>query len=112
MAHATARQFPGHANWAVNFHSAHWSTALSEHKKSLVYLTADAAEEIISLDASCYYIIGGLVDRNQHKKICLNRAEEHGIRTARLPLGDSLQLTGSKVRNTPQQFQVFISTIE
>lgn len=111
VAHATARQFPGHANWAVKFHSAHWSTALSKQKESLVYLTADAEEEINSLDASCYYIIGGLVDRNQHKRICLNRAEEYGIRAARLPLSNFLQLTGSKVRimaNNSVHVQTFL----
>lgn len=98
VAQAIARQFPGHTNWAVKFHPGHWSNALSDHKKSLVYLTADAEEEIQTLDTNCYYIIGGLVDRNQHKRICLNRAEEHGIRTARLPLANFLQLAGSKVR--------------
>ena len=97
VADATARQFPGHVSWAVTLHSEHWSVALSKHRESLVYLTADAEEEIETLDPKCFYIIGGLVDRNKLKRICFNRAEEHGIRTARLPIASCLQLAGSKV---------------
>lgn len=42
----------------------------------LVYLTADAAEELHQLDSAGIYIIGGLVDRNRHKNICQNKAAE------------------------------------
>lgn len=42
----------------------------------LVYLTADAADELHELDAESIYIIGGLVDRNRYKNICQNKATE------------------------------------
>eukprot|EP00892_Ulva_mutabilis_P006710 jgi/Ulvmu1/4410/UM002_0135.1 len=108
VAEATARQFPGHINWAVQLHSEHWSRALSRHKEALVYLTADAEDEIETLDPKCYYIVGGLVDRNKLKRICFNRANEHGIRTARLPLDSCLALAGSKVLTVNQVVLIIV----
>lgn len=40
----------------------------------MVYLTADAAEELQELDLGKVYIIGGLVDRNRYKNVCLEKA--------------------------------------
>ena len=55
----------------------------------------DASEDLKSVDPSKAYIIGGLVDRNQHKKLCLDKAAGQGIATARLPLGSHLKMAGS-----------------
>lgn len=53
----------------------------------LVYLSADADEELTTLSPNEVYVIGGIVDRNRHKMLCQNKAEKLGIRTARLPIG-------------------------
>lgn len=55
-------------------------------KESLVYLTADSPNEIQTLDREKVYIIGGIVDRNRLKNCTLEKAQEEGIATARLPL--------------------------
>jgi hypothetical protein len=38
------------------------------------------------------------VDRNRYKSICYNRAKEQGIATAKLPIGDYMQLETSQVQ--------------
>ncbi|EFO63352.1 Hypothetical protein GLP15_3940 [Giardia lamblia P15] len=68
---------------------------LSVHK--LVYLTADAEEEIDTYYSGDTYIIGGLVDRNRHNGITLRKARNIGIRTAKLPLHKCCNLVGSTV---------------
>lgn len=63
----------------------------------LVYLTADAENEIDTYCPSDTYIIGGLVDRNRHNGITLRKAQKLGIRTGKLPLHKYCDLTGSIV---------------
>ena len=62
----------------------------------------DASEDLKSVDPSKAYIIGGLVDRNQHKKLCLDKAAGQGIATARLPLGSHLKMAGSPILTVNQ----------
>jgi tRNA (guanine9-N1)-methyltransferase len=59
--------------------------------RQLVYLSADAEEELTTLSEDEVYIIGGIVDRNRHKNLCQGKAEGLGIRTARLPIGSFIE---------------------
>ncbi|KAJ1446370.1 guanine-1-methyltransferase-domain-containing protein [Pelagophyceae sp. CCMP2097] len=55
--------------------------------RKLVYLTADAEDELDGLDQNVVYVIGGIVDRNRHKGLTKAKAESLGLSTARLPIG-------------------------
>ena len=66
-------------------------------RQSLVYLTADSDVEIQELDEGKVYIVGGLVDHNRLQFITLNKAEEQGIATAKLPLSHFVALKSSTV---------------
>jgi hypothetical protein len=94
----TKKQFPQHTRWAVEQHADSWDKCFEGQMKSIVYLTADSPEEILTLDKDCVYIVGGIVDRNRYPQLCLQKAGTHGVRTARLPIDAHLKLTGSKVR--------------
>lgn len=72
----------------------------------IYYLTADSENEINEIKEDCTYIIGGLVDRNKHKNISLNRAREWGINHGRLPIGEYLKLNSSKVLTTNHVFSI------
>ncbi|KAL8447687.1 hypothetical protein Emed_004226 [Eimeria media] len=69
-----------------------------------VYLTADAEEELDTLDPSTVYIVGGLVDRNRYKGLTLNRSKERGVKAAKLPIASKLgrKLEGSKILTVNQ----------
>merc|ERR1719309_939544 len=61
-------------------------------KESLVYLSGDSKNTVEKLENGVNYIIGGLVDHNNHKGICLKKAEELGIKHARLPIDEYINM--------------------
>ncbi|OCF75178.1 hypothetical protein I204_04029 [Kwoniella mangroviensis CBS 8886] len=85
---------------------------LTANKHTLIYLSADAEEELETLDESHIYIIGGIVDRNRYKNLCQNKAEKLGIRTARLPIGKFIDnLPTRKVLTVNQVFDILLQYI-
>lgn len=76
----------GYAKWDIKFREESYLEAFE--KASIVYLTSDSETVLDQLDPNSVYIIGGLVDHNHHKGLSLARAEKHGLKTARLPLGE------------------------
>jgi len=82
-------------------------------RESLVYLTADSDEELMELKEGETYIIGGICDHNRYKNLCLNKAAESNIRTARLPIGRFLaSLTTRKVLTVNQVFEILVRWVE
>ncbi|KAI3601403.1 trna (guanine-n-)-methyltransferase [Moniliophthora roreri] len=82
-------------------------------KASIVYLTADSDEELEELKPEEIYIIGGIVDRNRYKNLCLNKAKEAGIRTARLPIGRYVSsLPTRRVLTVNQVFEIMLKWVE
>jgi tRNA (guanine9-N1)-methyltransferase len=45
-----------------------------------------------TIDHDAVYVIGGLVDRNQHVGLCHRRAQAAGVCTARLPLEEHVAM--------------------
>lgn len=86
-------------------------TIVAGHESDFVYLSADAENVITELDEGKNYIIGGLVDRNRYKNICLNKANALKIPAARLPL-DEAQLGGKKVLAVNHVVDILLAWIE
>jgi len=59
---------------------------LIQNKDNIVYLSAEAQEDLVDVEDGKYYVIGAIVDRNRYKGLSQSAAEQHGIRSARLPL--------------------------
>lgn len=77
-------------------------------REKTVYLTADTEEELETLEPGMTYIIGGIVDKNRHKELCLNKARELGIPTRRLPIGKYITLDGRHVLTTSHVVQLML----
>ncbi|KAE8540109.1 tRNA (guanine(9)-N1)-methyltransferase [Cryptococcus gattii VGV] len=78
---------------------------LQAGKHKLVYLSADAEDELLSLSEDEIYIIGGI-------NLCQGKAEQLGIRTARLPIGTFLEMLPTrKVLTVNQVFDILVKYI-
>lgn len=58
--------------------------------ESLVYLTPDSERDLEDIDQNTVYIIGGLVDESIQKKVTFQKAREHSVKTARLPIQEHM----------------------
>ena len=78
----------------------------------LVYLTSDSPDTLTELKPYSTYIIGGLVDRNRHKGICYKRAMDRGVKTAKLPIGDYMQMNSRFVLATNHVSEIMLRWME
>lgn len=80
--------------------------------ESIVYLSADSPHTLEKLEPHTSYVIGGLVDRNREKLLCQKRAEGKGIRTAKLPIGDYMQMASRQVLATNHVVEIMSKWLE
>ncbi|KAI8607278.1 guanine-1-methyltransferase-domain-containing protein [Chytriomyces sp. MP71] len=91
------------------------STPLKEHvtdHSNVVYLTADSPHILHDLDDTKAYVIGGIVDKNRHKNLCLDRATDMGVQTAQLPIGEFIKLNTRKVLTVNQVLEIMLRYLE
>ena len=81
-------------------------------KEKLVYLTADSKEVIDKFEADKIYIIGGIVDRNRYKMITYDKAMAQGIKTAKLPISEHIDIKATNVLTVNLVFEIIIRYIE
>ncbi|GMM55309.1 tRNA (guanine(9)-N(1))-methyltransferase [Maudiozyma humilis] len=77
-------------------------------RSKMVYLTADTDETLDTIEPGMTYIIGGIVDKNRHKELCLNKARELGIPTRRLPIDSFIKIDGRQVLTTTHVVQLIL----
>lgn len=83
-----------------------------ESKGEVIYLSSESDNVIEKLEPYCTYIIGGLVDRNRHKGICYRSAMTAGVKTARLPIGEFLDMNSRKVLTTNHVNEIMLHWLD
>lgn len=80
--------------------------------KNIVYLSSDSPYTLERLEPNTCYIVGGLVDKNREKGLCHRRARERGIRTAKLPIGEYLEMASRRVLATNHVVEIMLKWLE
>lgn len=88
------------------------SAAKAKEEGEIIYLSSDSDVTLTELKPYSTYIIGGLVDKNREKGICHRRAVEKGFKTARLPIGDYLDMASRKVLATNHVVEIMLRWLE
>ena len=78
----------------------------------IVYLTSDSPYKLDELKPYSTYIIGGLVDKNRHKGICYKIACEKGLKTAKLPIGEFMEMQSRFVLATNHVVEIMVRWLE
>ncbi|KAI9772068.1 MAG: tRNA (guanine(9)-N(1))-methyltransferase [Geoglossum simile] len=100
--------------------AAHAGTATEDPREAthsategeIIYLTSDSEHTLTHLSPYSTYIVGGIVDRNRHKGICYKRAMDRGVRTAKLPIGDYLNMASRFVLATNHVVEIMLRWLE
>ncbi|KAJ4850726.1 hypothetical protein Tsubulata_037805 [Turnera subulata] len=106
------QKIPGFDKWIIEKENRSYIEALQDQKENLVYLTADSESVIDELDPKKTYIVGGLVDRNRWKGLTKKKAEEQGIQTGKLPIGNYLKMSSSQVLTVNQVMEILLKFLE
>ena len=78
----------------------------------VVYLSSESDVTLEELKPYGTYIIGGLVDKNRHKGICYKSATSRGVKTAKLPIGDFLEMNSRSVLATNHVSEIMLKWLE
>ena len=81
-------------------------------QSQLVYLSSDSEHTLDRLQPYTTYIIGGIVDKNRHKGLCHKRAVDLGIPTAKLPIGEYMEMQSRTVLATNHVVEIMVNWLE
>ena len=97
--------------FALNAEDASSSKDLATQGE-VVYLTSDSENTLDRLKPYSTYIIGGLVDKNRHKGICYKSACDRGVKTAKLPIGEYMDMQSRYVLATNHVVEIMVRWLE
>ena len=83
-----------------------------ENSCQIVYLTSDSPKTLQELNPYSTYIVGGLVDKNRHKGVCYKTACNKKIRTAKLPIGEYMEMQSRQVLATNHVVEIMLKWLQ
>ena len=78
----------GSKKWHLQVHEDDLASLAKVQNKTIVYLSPEGDEPLLSIDESSVYVIGGLVDRTIQSSLSYSRGQSLGVQTKRLPIAE------------------------
>uniref|UniRef100_T1INU4 tRNA (guanine(9)-N(1))-methyltransferase n=1 Tax=Strigamia maritima TaxID=126957 RepID=T1INU4_STRMM len=100
----------GNVKWDVHLNEKHFDQVFD--KSRVLYLTSDSPNELEELTEQYVYVIGGLVDHNQHKGLCYKLAKQNGYAHARLPIDKYVNMKTRRILAINHVFQILAKWTE
>eukprot|EP00756_Hemistasia_phaeocysticola_P045310 Hpha_TRINITY_DN19069_c0_g1::TRINITY_DN19069_c0_g1_i1::g.138249::m.138249/K15445/TRMT10A, TRM10, RG9MTD2; tRNA (guanine9-N1)-methyltransferase len=92
---------PGWDTWTLSYtNKTIEAGALGDVGGDVIYLTGDSDVVLSEVSPRSAYIIGGFVDRNSKKGLTLEKAQRLGLKHARLPIQEYVDVVGLKINKT------------
>ncbi|KAH8614281.1 putative tRNA (Guanine 1) methyltransferase [Trypanosoma vivax] len=82
--------FSGFRRYPLPVHESHWSALY--RREQVVFLTADTDTALERIERDTVYVVGAFVDHNARKYLSRDAAAQYGVRMARLPLVESIEV--------------------
>ncbi|KAF0973073.1 hypothetical protein FDP41_008737 [Naegleria fowleri] len=101
--------------WFMHHSKNHFTQEFEKQYKEnkIIYLSADAEEEITEFQNGYVYVIGGIIDRNRHKNLCNTLAkDEYKLPTAKFPLEKYVDMKAATVLTTNQCVEIIATVME
>jgi tRNA (guanine9-N1)-methyltransferase len=105
------RLLPNLEKWGLSIKSESVDGIYKSHS-DMIYLSADSPNILDTFGLNNTLIIGGLVDHNRFKRICIEKAEASSIPSARLPILENVSLCGSKVLTIVNVYEILLRYCE
>ena len=77
----------------------------------MIYLTAEADEDINEVEPGMIYVIGGMVDRNRLPGICHERAKKLNLKTRRIPIRENIKFNARCVLTVNHVFEILLNRL-
>ena len=92
---AGLKAYEGFAAYPPEYHTQPFEDVFASRKSDVVYLSADSNNVLETIPSGQILVIGSFVDHNSQKGATENAATEKNIRTARLPISETLRDIGN-----------------
>ena len=107
-----ALRVDGSQHWRhVAWDARHYTDVFATQQRAgkLVYLTSEADDALLEIEPDTVYVIGGIVDHNRLKGLTHRDATARGVRTARLPLEETIDMASRKVLTINHCYEVLLA---
>ena len=107
-----ALRVDGSQHWRhVAWDARHYTDVFAAQQRAgkLVYLTSEADDALLEIEPDTVYVIGGIVDHNRLKGLTHRDATARGVRTARLPLEETIDMASRKVLTINHCYEVLLA---